>query len=170
MNPGEDVFIGVGSNIGDRAAMIRFGLERLRDLSTDGFVKASGIYETDPWGVKNQPKFLNCAARIHSAYPPEELLRELKHIEASLGRGRDGERWGAREIDLDILLFGSRVLDSPILTIPHPRIAERKFALVPLNELAPDVWIPREDVTVRQALERCPDPLAVNLYDEGTAK
>lgn len=134
-------YIGLGSNLGDRAAMLRAAFARLAGLGR--IVAASSLYETEPWGLTEQPPFLNAAATLETEHAPEPLLRELLRIERDLGRERQAEpQWGPRSIDLDLLLYEDRVLRTPELVVPHPRLHERAFALVPLAEIAPEVIHP----------------------------
>jgi 2-amino-4-hydroxy-6-hydroxymethyldihydropteridine diphosphokinase len=133
-------YIGLGTNLGDRELNLRRALERLEEL---GPVRASSIRETDPVGVTDQPKFLNAAAELATELPPRELLERLLEIERELGRDRATERrWGPRVIDLDLLLFGEEAIDEPGLTVPHPRLADRRFVLEPLCELNEDLALP----------------------------
>ena len=133
-------YIGLGSNLGDRGLNLRRAFEHLEEL---GSVRASSFRETDPVGVTNQPKFLNAAAEIATELPPRELLERLLEIERELGRDRATERrWGPRVIDLDLLLFGEEEIDEPGLTVPHPRLADRRFVLEPLSELNEDLTLP----------------------------
>jgi 2-amino-4-hydroxy-6-hydroxymethyldihydropteridine diphosphokinase len=133
-------YIGLGSNLGDRELNLRRGLERLEGL---GSVRASSFRETDPIGVTDQPKFLNAAAELATELPATELLERLLEIERELGRERATERrWGPRVIDLDLLLFGDEAIDEPGLTVPHPRLADRRFVLEPLCELNEDLTLP----------------------------
>jgi 2-amino-4-hydroxy-6-hydroxymethyldihydropteridine diphosphokinase len=141
-------YVGIGSNLGDREETIRRAVERL--AATDGIevVAVSTLRETEPWGPVAQPPFLNGAAALETRLAPEELLAALLDVEQSLGRRRDEatERWGPRTVDLDLLLYGDRALDLPGLTVPHPRLHERRFALEPLAELAPDAAVPGRGV------------------------
>jgi 2-amino-4-hydroxy-6-hydroxymethyldihydropteridine diphosphokinase len=105
-------------------------------------VAVSVLRETDPVGVTEQPSFLNGAASIDTTLTPRELLDALLRVEQQLGRVRDGARWGPRTIDLDLLLYGEEAVDEPGLCVPHPRLAERRFALEPLAELDPDALVP----------------------------
>jgi 2-amino-4-hydroxy-6-hydroxymethyldihydropteridine diphosphokinase len=133
-------FVGLGSNLGDRELNLRRALECLEEL---GPVRASSIRETDPVGVTDQPKFLNAAAELATELPPAELLERLLEIERELGRDRATERrWGPRVIDLDLLLFGEEAIDEPGLTVPHPRLGDRRFVLEPLCELNEDLTLP----------------------------
>jgi 2-amino-4-hydroxy-6-hydroxymethyldihydropteridine diphosphokinase len=134
------VFVGLGSNLGDRELNLRQALERLEEV---GPVRASSFRETDPVGVTDQPKFLNAAAELATDLSPRELLEQLLEIERELGRDRATERrWGPRVIDLDLLLFGEEAIDEPGLTVPHPRLADRRFVLEPLCELNEDLALP----------------------------
>jgi 2-amino-4-hydroxy-6-hydroxymethyldihydropteridine diphosphokinase len=134
------VFIGLGSNLGDRQLNLRRALERLEEL---GPVRASSFRETDPVGVTDQPKFLNAAAELATELAPRELLERLLAIERDLGRERAAEaRWGPRVIDLDLLVYGNEAIDEPGLTVPHPRLADRRFVLEPLYELNEDLTLP----------------------------
>jgi 2-amino-4-hydroxy-6-hydroxymethyldihydropteridine diphosphokinase len=134
------VFVGLGSNLGDRELNLRRALVRLEQL---GSVRVSSFRETDPVGVTDQPKFLNAAAELATELPPREVLERLLEIERELGRDRAAERrWGPRVIDLDLLLFGEEAIDEPGLTVPHPRLADRRFVLEPLCELNEDLALP----------------------------
>jgi 2-amino-4-hydroxy-6-hydroxymethyldihydropteridine diphosphokinase len=136
----EVAYIGLGSNLGEREENLRAALARLGEL---GPLRASSFRETDPVGVTDQPRFLNAAAELETDLSPRDLLVKLLEIERELGRDRAAEtRWGPRTIDLDLLLYGDEVLDEPGLTVPHPRLAERRFALEPLQELAPELTLP----------------------------
>ena len=130
-------YVGLGSNLGDREGTILAALSRL-----DGVVAVSGLRETDPVGLEDQPRFLNGVAALDTELPPRALLDRLLEVERSLGRTREGPRFGPRTIDLDLLVYGDLELDEPGLTIPHPRLHERRFALEPLAELAPELVIP----------------------------
>ena len=136
-----DVYIGVGSNSGDRKKNIFSALELLNKEKDIEIKKCSSIYETLPWGYKNQPKFLNAVWKIRTDVPPEKLLHLLKKIEKRLGRKKTF-RWGPRAIDLDILLYGKRVIKTKTLVIPPPCISKRDFVLKPLKEIEPGIKIP----------------------------
>lgn len=134
-------YIGLGSNLGDRAQFLQDAIDLLdRDPSVE-VTGHSSIYETEPVGFVEQDRFLNQVIRVRTELGAEELLAVLMDVEQVLGRQRD-LRWGPRTIDLDLLLYGDRVLHTKALTIPHPRMAERAFVLVPLEELAGDVTLP----------------------------
>jgi 2-amino-4-hydroxy-6-hydroxymethyldihydropteridine diphosphokinase len=129
-------YVGVGANLGDRRATIEAAVAAL-----PGVVAVSELRETDPFGVVDQPVFLNGAVALDTELSPRELLEALLEVERSLGRERR-ERWGPRTIDLDLLLYGDETVDEPGLTVPHPRLHERRFALEPLHELDPELVIP----------------------------
>lgn len=126
-------YVGLGSNLGDRLENLRRAVERLDASDGVDVVRTSSVYETDPVGPP-QPDFLNAVAEISTDLGPHELLARCKAIEAELGR-TPGERWGPREIDLDLLLYGGERIDTGELVVPHPRMNERAFVLVPLREL-----------------------------------
>ncbi len=136
-------FIGIGSNVGDRLEFLRRAVDALREL---GRVRTSSVYETDPVGPP-QDAFLNAVASLETALRPHDLLAALKRIEAELGR-IPRERWGPREIDLDLLLYGDETIDEPGLSVPHPEMTKRGFVLVPLVEVAPDARLPNGQILV----------------------
>jgi 2-amino-4-hydroxy-6-hydroxymethyldihydropteridine diphosphokinase len=129
-------YVGVGANLGEREETIRAALAAL-----PGVVGVSELRETEPVGVVDQPRFLNGAAALETELSARELLHALLEVERSLGRER-GERWGPRTIDLDLLLHGDATIDEPGLTVPHPRLHERRFVLEPLLDLDPELEIP----------------------------
>jgi 2-amino-4-hydroxy-6-hydroxymethyldihydropteridine diphosphokinase len=129
-------FVGLGANLGDREKSIRAAAAEL------GVRRLSTIRETEPWGLVDQPRFLNAAAELETDLTPRRLLERLLDVEHSFGRVREGPRWGPRALDLDLLLYGGCRIDEPALTIPHPRLHERLFVLEPLAELAPDAVVP----------------------------
>jgi 2-amino-4-hydroxy-6-hydroxymethyldihydropteridine diphosphokinase len=126
--------IGLGANLGDPAATIELAFERLAALGQ--VVARSRLYRSEPWGIRDQPAFVNAAALLDTALEPRALLCELQAMEQALGRV-PGPRWGPRALDLDILTYGERRIDEPGLVVPHPRLLERAFALVPLAEIDP---------------------------------
>ncbi|MBI3858969.1 MAG: 2-amino-4-hydroxy-6-hydroxymethyldihydropteridine diphosphokinase [Thaumarchaeota archaeon] len=130
-----DVFIGLGSNVGDREGNLRKAIELLNEKMK--LVKVSSMYETEPMYLKNQAWFVNCVAKLETDLTPKELLVYLEDIERKLGRQKS-VRYGPRSIDLDILFYGNEVVEESDLKIPHPRIHERRFVLVPFVEIEPD--------------------------------
>jgi len=136
-------YVGLGANLGDREAAIRRALELLAAEPLVEVVAVSSLRETDPVGYEEQPRFLNGAAALETELSPRGLLDRLLAVERELGRVRgEGPRYGPRTIDLDLLLYEDAVVDEPGLTVPHPRLAERRFALEPLHELDPDLTLP----------------------------
>jgi 2-amino-4-hydroxy-6-hydroxymethyldihydropteridine diphosphokinase len=136
-------FVGIGSNLGEPERQIAAALDQLAAEEGIELVAVSTLRETEPVGYLDQPNFLNGAAHIETALPARELLKRLLVIESRLGRVRgEGPRFGPRTIDLDLLVYGQERLEEPGLTVPHPRLAERRFALEPLAELAPGLEIP----------------------------
>ena len=129
-------YVGLGANLGERELTLRRAIERVKKFPATKLLRVSSFYETEPWGVTNQPKFLNAAIKISTDLEPLNLLDALQRIELELGRIRR-ERWGARTIDLDILLIDGREISTERLTVPHPLLFERDFALVPLKEIFP---------------------------------
>ena len=130
-------FIGVGSNVGDRRAFVRRAVAELESVYETKVVSTSSLYETSPVGGPPQRSFVNLVAKISTELPPRDLLRVLKEIEVKLGREPGGMRWGPRVADLDILTYGDAVVAEEGLEIPHPRMTERRFVLVPLLEIDP---------------------------------
>jgi 2-amino-4-hydroxy-6-hydroxymethyldihydropteridine diphosphokinase len=135
-------YIGVGANLGDREATIAEAVRLLGALDRTTVVRASTLRETEPWGYADQPPFLNGAVEVETELDADSLLGRLLDIERCLGRERDGIRYGPRTIDLDLLLYGEDEIDQAGLTVPHPRLHQRAFALEPLLELDPDLAVP----------------------------
>ena len=137
-----EVYVGVGANLGDRQATIARAIAALAAEPAVTVLRVSTLRETAPWGPVDQPRFLNGAIEVETELPPRELLAVLLRVERDLGRVRDGERWGPRVLDLDVLVYGDAMVNEPGLTVPHPRLAERRFALEPLAELDADLVVP----------------------------
>ncbi len=129
-------YVGLGSNLGERQQTLRRAIERVKNIPTGKLLRVSSFYETEPWGVVDQPNFLNAAIKISTELEPLELLDELQRIEFEFGRVRR-KHWGARTLDLDILLIEGREISSERLTVPHKFLFERDFALIPLKEIFP---------------------------------
>ena len=135
--------VGLGANLGDAAASLRAAMEHLGRIPQTRRVASSRLYRSAAWGVTAQPDFVNAVVIIETALPARALLDELLAIERRFGRTRvDGERWGPRTLDLDLLLYGDEAIDLPGLRVPHPHLHERAFALLPLLEAWPDAHIP----------------------------
>lgn len=134
------IYLGLGSNLGDRRRFLVVALRLLAERQVF-LQRASSLYESAPVGVTQQPSFLNAVVEVETARPPYDLLRTLQAVERALGRRRT-QRWGPRTLDIDILLYGPLCLDEPNLQIPHPRMPQRRFVLLPLLELEPNLFIP----------------------------
>lgn len=157
-----DIFLAIGTNLGDRLANLRAALHSLPpDVE---LVAVSRIYETPPWGFTDQPAFLNMVIHAWTRLSPESLLSKLKQAEVQIGR-EPGFRWGPRLIDLDILFYDELILDSPPLVIPHKRLHERAFVLVPLADVAAEFVHPVFGKTVRALLADV-DTSGIVLHDE----
>ncbi len=135
------VFIGIGSNAGDRAGNCSSALDRISEVAGTEVVRVSSLYETEPWGMTDQPGFINAVAEIETTLSPERFLVSLKSIETLMGRVVT-EKWGPRLIDLDILFYDDLILEGQDLCIPHRHLHERAFVLVPLSEIAPELIHP----------------------------
>jgi 2-amino-4-hydroxy-6-hydroxymethyldihydropteridine diphosphokinase len=157
------VFLGLGSNIGKRQDYLTMAREKLRAQSEIQFIRSSPVYETSPWGVKDQPCFLNQVIEIETALRPWELLQLTKRIERKAGR-QIKVRWGPRTLDIDILLYGNIRYADESIRIPHPHLNDRRFVLEPLARIAPDLWIPGQGVTAGELLAKCRDLGQVNVY------
>ena len=152
-------YVLLGSNLGDRAAHL--AAARLYLLAAAGEIIAeSAIYETAAWGVESQPAFLNQVLAFDTALPAQALLAACLAAEQRQGRVRL-ERWGARSLDVDLLLYGDIIMQTPFLTLPHPALPDRRFALVPLAEIAPRLRHPQLGQPIAALLADCPDPLPV---------
>ncbi len=137
-----EAFIALGSNLGDARAQVLDAFDALGRLPGTRLLARSHLYLTPPWGVLDQPPFVNAVAHIDTTLSPHELLDELLVIERAAGRVRDGDRWGPRTLDLDVLHMDDVVLSDERLSLPHPRIGERAFVLLPLHDLAPELDLP----------------------------
>jgi 2-amino-4-hydroxy-6-hydroxymethyldihydropteridine diphosphokinase len=144
-------YVGLGANLGDRAATLRRAIDLLAERPAIDVVGVSSFRETDPVGYLDQPRFLNAAVVVETSLTPSALLAALLDVERELGRVREGPRYGPRTVDLDLLLMDDVVLDEPGLELPHPRLHERMFALEPLAELDPELVVPGRG-PVRQLL------------------
>ena len=158
-------YLCLGGNLGDRMAALTEALRLLDDTPGMRRARCSSVYETEPWAVADQPNFLNLVAAYETILSPEDLLAACKSVEEEVGRVAS-YRWGPRLIDVDILLYGDRVVSvaDPDLQIPHPRLTQRAFVLVPLAEIAPDTSVPPQGDTVRRLLEQADDRAGVVLW------
>ena len=137
-----ECYVGLGSNQGDSAGLIRQALNELGNIPETNLVSISSLYNSAPVGPQDQPDFCNAVAALESKLAPDSLLSELQAIEEKYGRVRNGQRWGPRTLDLDLLMYGDQVIQTVRLTVPHREIVNRGFVLVPLLELNPEVQIP----------------------------
>ncbi len=159
--PTHQIYLSLGSNLGDRPANLRAALAALEQAGVR-VLRVSGLYETEPVDFLDQPWFLNCVLHAETALPARALLRALRGIEAALGSHKLIPK-GPRLLDLDILLYGLETIAEPDLQIPHPRMLQRRFVLIPLAELAPDLRHPSWDAPAAELLARCPDRSTVRL-------
>jgi 2-amino-4-hydroxy-6-hydroxymethyldihydropteridine diphosphokinase len=151
------IFLGIGSNLGNRLSNLQFAFDHFT------VTKKSSIYETEPVEFLEQPWFLNAVVRIETKFSPQELLAYCQSIEMKLGRKREIAK-GPRTLDLDILFYADVVLNEPDLIIPHPAIAERRFVLEPMNEIAPDFIHPVLKISISELLANCPDSSTVGRF------
>ncbi len=160
-----EVLLLLGSNKGDRLNFLNLALDRIDQISLKTPV-VSHIYESEPWGFDSKTWFLNMAVSMQTDLSPIDLLDKLMEIESDLGRKRDPEASGyeSREIDIDIILFGEKVIESERLTIPHPRAHLRRFVFLPLNDIASDYTFPGSGKSIRELLNVCPDKSEVLLW------
>ncbi len=157
------IYLLLGTNLGNKAA----NLQRAKELLTSHIIvvkKESKIYETAAWGIEEQPSFLNQVIEVDTGKSPERVLSICQLIEEQMGRVRH-EKWGERLIDIDILYFGEHPYDKKDLSIPHPGIPERRFTLMPLAEIAPDLMHPILNKTQKELLKECKDELEVNAWE-----
>ncbi len=157
------VVLGLGSNVGSRLSYIRKAVKNVCLLPGLAYLAVSGIYETEPWGYKNQNSFLNCVLVCLCKKKPQDLFRNLKKIERSLGRKKRG-KWQKREIDIDILFYGQVIIRNKDIVIPHPQLNYRNFVLKPLDELMPGFINPLSKKTIAYLFKHSADKSKVYLY------
>lgn len=162
----ERIFLGLGSNLGDRRAYLERALSCLARTPGVQEVARASLYQTEPLGFTRQPRFLNTVVELSSRLGPRALLQRCQEIETRMGRVR-GRRWGPRRIDLDLLFYGTRIIAEADLQLPHPRLIQRRFVLVPLVELAPQFRHPLAQKTIQELLDILADDKGVMSYREG---
>ncbi|UOE94216.1 2-amino-4-hydroxy-6-hydroxymethyldihydropteridine diphosphokinase [Alkalihalobacillus sp. LMS39] len=157
------VYIGLGSNVGDRESHLRFGVSALEQDQNCKVVETSSIYETAPVGYIDQGPFLNMVVVIKTTFKADEVLSLLLNIEKRAKRSRE-IRWGPRTLDLDILLYNQENIKMDVLQVPHPRMAERAFVIVPLHEVNPNLYLSNKEQTVEQIYGFLPDKEGVKIW------
>jgi len=157
------IIILMGSNLGRRLEFLSRA-EKKVDQTLGEIIVKSSVYETQPWGFKHDHKFLNQILGIKTMFSPEEVLNELLNFETQMGRKRKKDNYTARTIDLDLLFYNNLIINTGKLILPHPRLHLRKFTLIPLKEIVPDLIHPVYNKTISQLLSECSDPLEVQLY------
>jgi 2-amino-4-hydroxy-6-hydroxymethyldihydropteridine diphosphokinase len=157
------IFLLLGTNLGNRRINLERAIDEIQKL-VGAIVTKSSIYQTAAWGKLDQPEFYNQVVEVEAEFEGHEILNTILGIEISLGRERK-EKWGERLIDIDILLMGNETIQSKKLTVPHPQLANRKFTLIPLVEIAADVVHPILNKSIAKLLEECTDPLEVTKLE-----
>ncbi len=160
----EFVLISIGSNLGKRIENILQAINLLKEKKVLENIKTSSFYETEPVGYKNQPNYINIAITGETQLSPKELLLKCKEIEKLVGRV-SRPKWHAREIDIDILLYGGNIINTTELQIPHPEMCKRKFVLIPANEIASNWIVPSFNKTIAEILEICQDSSRVDIFN-----
>jgi 2-amino-4-hydroxy-6-hydroxymethyldihydropteridine diphosphokinase len=150
------VFLGIGTNLGDREKNLREAIVKIEE-HIGSVLKSSSVYETPPWGFDSENDFLNMVIEVETSHSPSELLKVILKIESMLGRERDQDRYSSRVIDIDILFYDDLVFEEKGLKIPHRLMHERKFVLVPLCEIAPDILHPVLKKSISSLLHACRD-------------
>ena len=159
----QTVYLGLGSNKGKRISYIEKAIEEISGLPETKIFVRSGIYETEPWGNIEQEDYLNSVIGIQTQLNAEDLLKELKSIEKHIGR-KENKKWSEREIDIDLLFYGNEIIDKDHMKVPHGQIENRRFVLVPMNEIAPGFMHPVFKKSISQLLEDTTDILKVFKY------
>jgi 2-amino-4-hydroxy-6-hydroxymethyldihydropteridine diphosphokinase len=158
-----NVYLGIGTNLGDREKNLNEALIQIRE-HIGRIDQVSSVYKTEPWGFSSENDFLNIVVRVNTRLKPSGLLGRILMTEANMGRLRNDEKYSSRLIDIDILFFGEKRLEIGALVVPHPRLHERRFVLVPLNEIAGDLIHPKLRKSISDLLKECPDKSRVEKY------
>lgn len=156
-------YLGFGSNKGERISFIETALNEIDKIEKTEVVKCSSVYETEPWGIKDQGDYLNSTAEIKTELSAVELLKALKEIESRTGRTVTS-KWSEREIDIDLLFYGNEILNNEIIQVPHAEIENRNFVLIPMKEIAPDHIHPVLNKSISELLSETSDDLKVTKY------
>ena len=163
------VFLGLGTNLGNRENNLKEAVARINEY-IGPVAKSSSVYETEPWGFHADEHFLNSVVKVETKLSPKDLLNAILFIEAMLGRIRSENQYSSRVIDIDILLYGNQVINYKDLKIPHPLMHKRKFVLVPLCEIEPELVHPVLRKTIKSLLEECKDKSLVRQSDRMTER
>ncbi len=155
----------LGGNIGNRELTLQESVDLVAE-KVGSIIARSPLYETEPWGFKNEQWFLNMALKVETKMSPSSLLTTLLQIEQSMGRNRQEEKYSSRTIDIDILFFDDLIVNLTNLIIPHPFLHERRFVLAPLSDIASDLIHPIFDISIGELQKRCSDKLAVKIFRE----
>ncbi|MCD6384825.1 2-amino-4-hydroxy-6-hydroxymethyldihydropteridine diphosphokinase [Candidatus Sumerlaeota bacterium] len=159
-------YLGLGSNMGNKLLNVKQAIELINDLPSTNVIARAHLYRSDPWGFKQQEWFVNTVIAVLTRLTPLQLLKEIKAIEKQLGRKPASVRWGPRVIDIDILLFGQKVIDTPELKVPHQYLTERLFFLKPLMDIAPAVTLPTTAEPLSAYAEELSDQQYLVLLEE----
>ena len=157
-------YLHLGSNVGDRKQMLLNAIQAI-SIQIGNITKESSIYETEPWGLTNQPDFYNMAVEVHSEIKVEEVFNLIKSIEKEMDRQKD-IKWGPRNIDIDILYCNDMIIETPELTIPHPQIYNRNFVLIPMIEIAGELIDPVKNISLDELYEQCKDTHEVFILND----
>jgi len=158
------VFLGIGTNLGEREENLRKAIKHIEE-HIGSITEESSVYETEPWGFQSETSFFNMVIKIETNLTPSGLLGRILMIEAMMGRLREGQGYKSRIIDIDILFFETRIFENKVLKIPHPKIQDRRFVLVPLSEIAGDLIHPVFNKSIQELLKECKDKCKVLKYN-----